>query len=84
MKNSSSLFRCLFITLFSTTLLLSACDGKSGKTHEHDKMTNDTTQMVYVCPMHPEVTGKAGDVCSKCNMKLEAVKGSDTTKMHDH
>ncbi|HBK89860.1 MAG: heavy metal-binding domain-containing protein [Cyclobacteriaceae bacterium] len=84
MKNPISLFTGVFITLFSATLLLSSCGGKSGKTHEHDKMTNDTTQMVYACPMHPEVTGKAGDVCSKCNMKLEAVKGSDTTKMHNH
>lgn len=24
----------------------------------------------YVCPMHPEITGKEGDTCSKCHMKL--------------
>ncbi|WP_310588823.1 5-fold beta-flower protein [Dyadobacter flavalbus] len=24
----------------------------------------------YVCPMHPEITGKEGDSCSKCHMKL--------------
>ncbi|AKU94949.1 hypothetical protein AKJ09_01613 [Labilithrix luteola] len=27
--------------------------------------------VVYVCPMHPEVTStKAGELCPKCNMKL--------------
>ncbi|OJV17293.1 MAG: hypothetical protein BGO21_25715 [Dyadobacter sp. 50-39] len=25
---------------------------------------------VYACPMHPEITGKKGDSCSKCHMKL--------------
>jgi hypothetical protein len=25
---------------------------------------------VYACPMHPEVTGKEGDKCSKCGMAL--------------
>ena len=25
----------------------------------------------YACPMHPEVTGKEGDMCPKCGMKLE-------------
>ncbi len=26
----------------------------------------------YSCPMHPDVTGKGGDKCSKCGMDLEA------------
>lgn len=26
--------------------------------------------VVYVCPMHPEVTSKAPGICPKCNMKL--------------
>lgn len=25
----------------------------------------------FACPMHPEITGKAGDKCSKCGMKLK-------------
>ena len=28
------------------------------------------TAAAYVCPMHPEITGKEGDSCSKCHMKL--------------
>lgn len=29
-----------------------------------------STATGYVCPMHPEITGKEGDSCSKCHMKL--------------
>jgi hypothetical protein len=29
---------------------------------------------IYACPMHPEVTGKEGDSCSKCGMHLKAVQ----------
>lgn len=29
-----------------------------------------TPASVYACPMHPEVTGKAGDECPKCGMDL--------------
>ena len=25
---------------------------------------------VYACPMHPEITGKVGNKCSKCGMAL--------------
>ncbi|MGX5856051.1 5-fold beta-flower protein [Dyadobacter jiangsuensis] len=32
--------------------------------------TEDVAANVYVCPMHPEVTGKKGDSCSKCHMKM--------------
>lgn len=31
-------------------------------------------EVAYACPMHPEVTGKKGDTCSKCGMDLEPVK----------
>ena len=31
-------------------------------------------EAVYCCPMHPEITGKKGDKCSKCKMDLEEKK----------
>ncbi len=34
--------------------------------------------MVASCPMHPEVTGKAGDKCPKCNMDLTHTAQSAT------
>ena len=29
---------------------------------------------VFACSMHPEITGKEGDKCSKCGMALTAKK----------
>ena len=60
-------------------------------TNHHDEMEMDSTEMhdmdsthmAYACPMHPEVTGKQGDKCSKCGMTLEAVKKSERTE-HEH
>lgn len=45
--------------------------------HHHDEMDStkmDHAAMLYACPIHPEVTGKEGDKCSKCGMKFEPVK----------
>lgn len=76
--------------VFIASLAVTSCGSKkehneadhdhmeADSTH-HDKM--DSTQMAYACPMHPEVTGKDGDKCSKCGMKLEQAK---TEKDHDH
>jgi len=77
---------------FASAVLISSCGGKKehateehhheeGDTTAHDEMEMDSTQMAYACPMHPEVTGKAGDACSKCGMKLVAVN-ADSTKVH--
>lgn len=32
--------------------------------------TTEQEEEVYSCPMHPEITGKAGDTCSECGMDL--------------
>ena len=58
-----------------------ACDNN--KPTENGKMTTTASEIktavktdstsnaqVFVCPMHPEVTGKEGDKCSKCGMAL--------------
>ena len=71
-------------------VLFTSCgNNKKAEQTEQDADHNDSEHgdknMAYACPMHPEVTGKEGDTCSKCNMKLEAVKSTDTTKVHaDH
>ncbi len=43
------------------------------------------TMMTYVCPMHADIKGKAGDKCSKCGMALVAASHpADTAHMHAH
>lgn len=39
------------------------------------KTKSELTGTLYACPMHPEVTGKKGDNCSKCGMHLELATG---------
>ena len=82
--------------LFASAVLISSCGGKKEQgteehhhedgdtTAHHDEMEMDSTQMAYACPMHPEVTGKEGDVCSKCGMKLVAVNADSTAHEHKH
>lgn len=39
--------------------------------------TTDTTAIAFVCSMHPEITGKEGDKCSKCGMALVSNKKAE-------
>ena len=59
--------------VFSSTFI-----GCNNKTEVSKTVTSDSTAIahedgdhIYACPMHPEVTGKEGDSCPKCGMKLE-------------
>ncbi len=66
-------------------LILVACNQKNNEENQEvDLIESDTTtmnsssenqetkEMAYACPMHPEVTGKLGDNCPKCGMDLTA------------
>lgn len=47
-------------------------DGDDPGSREPGAATaSPTDEVAYACPMHPEVTGKKGDNCSKCGMDLE-------------
>lgn len=94
MKKSILTMTILISGIFVFALLITSCGSKKERSMEedhhhakgdttahHDEMKMESTHMAYACPMHPEVTGKAGDSCSKCGMKLEAVK-ADSTKIH--
>lgn len=54
-----------------------ACNNETKSTTAKEDSTATTTKTVgehehrFACPMHPEVTGKEGDTCPKCGMKLE-------------
>ncbi len=87
MKKTVLTITILVSGLFIASQLITSCGNKKEQTTEenHDPMKMDSTAMAYACPMHPEVTGKDGDKCSKCGMKLEAVKSADSTETHhDH
>lgn len=75
------------VTGISTAMLVTSCGNESKKEtsehHEHTDSTAHSGEHIYACPMHPEVTGKEGDKCPKCGMKLEhndnAGKGNGNT-----
>lgn len=85
MKKSILTIAILISGLFVASALVTSCGGKKEQTedagHHHEEndttsndkqMPMDSTQTAYACPMHPDITGKEGDKCSKCGMKLEA------------
>ena len=64
------------VLAISTVTIFSACNNSGDtKTVTTDstktEMTHEGGDHIYACPMHPEVTGKEGDDCPKCGMKLE-------------
>jgi hypothetical protein len=72
-------------------LYASCKDAKTEATTETTAIENsDNTAegQLYACPMHPEVTGKQGEECSKCGMeltdqllKLEAISEENRKKL---
>jgi hypothetical protein len=58
----STLFFSLLL-LFGGFVLFQACNTSK----------KAAVGSAYACPMHPEITGKKGDRCSKCQMALTEV-----------
>jgi hypothetical protein len=80
---SIAILSCAF--LISTSILTSCGNKKGDQQEQKSEGKEEASDVAYACPMHPEVTGKDGDKCSKCGMKLEAVKKSDSTEeKHSH
>lgn len=91
MKKSVIVIILLGGLFLSGTLLFTSCNSKKNEQQEqkeaegHEHKEGEDHDVVYACSMHPEVTGKEGDKCSKCGMKLEAMKKADSTEHHhDH
>jgi hypothetical protein len=64
--------------------VLVSCNQKNKETVTTNSETTERTSQLYACPMHPEITGKKGDKCSKCGMELtepvnEAAKTTSIT-----
>lgn len=73
----------LILSSLAIAFVFVACNSNSDKvkdTPPNKTTTMDTTtkpeimkpvaEQLYACSMHPEVTGKKDEKCSKCGMKL--------------
>ena len=74
MKKASNI--SMAVIAMSTVFFFAACNNNSEETKtatadSTKKETAHSEDHVFACPMHPEVTGKEGDTCPKCGMKLE-------------
>ncbi|WPR72753.1 heavy metal-binding domain-containing protein [Flavobacterium sp. NG2] len=63
MKNSIKILVVMVLISFAS------CKDNTTETKAMDA-TENIEEKLYSCPMHPEVTGKQDDDCSKCGMKL--------------
>jgi hypothetical protein len=81
MKKSILSLSLSTLLLVSGVSIMMSCEKKA-KTEEQTPVSEEQEdeETVYACPMHPEITGKKGDVCSKCEMQLTKVEADD----HDH
>ena len=68
MKNSVMVLCAMFLTL-------AACKNNQAKTAAADQ-TGMGADAMYACSMHPEITGKKGDKCSKCGMAMTEPVGA--------
>ena len=57
-----------------------SCNQKSKESETTATEKTETTSQLYACSMHPEVTGKKGDKCSKCGMELTVPVKTTTEK----
>ncbi len=63
------------ILFLAGTTMFAACNNSGSETDktkvEKTAVAEHSEEHIFACPMHPEVTGKEGDTCPKCGMKLE-------------
>ena len=74
MKSRSTSLLSTVLTLALMTMNPWASRAVAQHDRPHAASTTTAQDPVYSCPMHPEVTGKAGDKCSKCGMDMTPVK----------
>lgn len=72
-KTNNTMSKTTIFIIFAIVIAFTACNNKQAK--ETSDNTVEQSDQLYACPMHPEVTGKKGEKCSKCGMELtEPVK----------
>lgn len=73
-----SIKKLLLPVLIAAGSLWVSCNNTSTKPNDMEKHQHAETETIYACPMHPEVTGKKGEKCSKCGMELEVVQHNES------
>jgi hypothetical protein len=74
----------IIISTAVAVIAFTACNNSNNKSADVTNTKNDSaaaksvTDQLYACSMHPEITGKKGDKCSKCGMELTEVKKDAT------
>lgn len=61
----------IILSSFVLALVMLSCNTKNKDEKAADIQVVSKTDAEYSCPMHPEITGKKGDVCKECGMNLE-------------
>lgn len=76
-----SIISLLFaLVIVCTGIIVISCGGQKTETAQEETVA----EAAYACPMHPEVTGKENDTCSKCGMALEKVEEEASTEQSHH
>lgn len=78
------------LSAIAMAFILVSCNQKSKETETTGTEKTEANSQLYACSMHPEVTGKKGEKCSKCGMELTvpvkqagAVKNQEEPKSND-
>lgn len=59
----------IILSAIAMTFVMVSCNQKNKEVTTNSE-TKESTSQLYACPMHPEITGKKGEKCSKCGMEL--------------
>jgi hypothetical protein len=69
------------------SVAITSCGNKSSESTDqaegHDHAAGDH-EHTYACPMHSDVTGKEGEECPKCGMKLELVSDEQAANTNEY
>jgi len=60
----------IMLSAIAMAFVLVSCNQKNNEASTTNSEKTESASQLYACPMHPEVTGKKGEKCSKCGMEL--------------
>ena len=60
----------IILSIVLMAIVVVGCNQKNKQEESVNPEATENTSQLYSCPMHPEVTGKQGEECSKCGMEL--------------